>query len=247
MKYFKHDSDAAQDAKLRRLRLKYGMEGYGVYWFILELIARNVDKHNLTFELEHDAELIAADAGIHYERVEDMMRYMVELGLFENVNGIIRCLKMASRTDEYTQKLLHSARPAAVVPTLSRQTPDTVGTKSVLREEKRTEEKRTEQKERLLKESPAPSARTPHQEIIEIYHRELPELPNVVALNESRRKQIRTHHTGIMESDIANWRGYFQAVRRSDFLMGRKKDWRADFDFLLRTKTPLKVLEGSYS
>lgn len=101
--------------------------------------------------------------------------------------------------------------------------------------------------EGYLKVSKAPSAPTPHQEIIEIYHRELPELPNVVALNESRRKQIRTHHTGIMESDLANWRGYFQAVRRSDFLMGRKKDWRADFDFLLRTKTPLKVLEGSYS
>ncbi len=146
MKYFKHDSDAAQDAKLRRLRLKYGMEGYGVYWFILELIARNVDKHNLTFELEHDAELIAADTGIHYERVQEMMRYMVDLGLFENnAAGMITCLKMASRADEYTQKLIASARPASSVPTLSRQSPDSIGTKSVLREEKRREENKLEE------------------------------------------------------------------------------------------------------
>lgn len=244
MKWFKHDADAHADAKLRKVRLKYGMQGYGLYWYCLELIARGVEKHRLTFELEHDAELIAHDTGIGREMVEDMMRFMAEIGLFEQSCGVITCLKMATRTDEYTTKLLSSR---STVATLSRQTPDTVGRKSVLREEKRTEEKRTEQKERLLKESPAPAARTPHQEIIEIYHRELPELPNVVALNESRRKQIRTHHTGIMESDLANWRGYFQAVRRSDFLMGRKKDWRADFDFLLRTKTPLKVLEGSYS
>jgi hypothetical protein len=98
-----------------------------------------------------------------------------------------------------------------------------------------------------LKVSKAPPAPTPIQEIIEIYHRELPNLPSVVAINESRKRLIRAHHLGIMEASIENWRGYFQAVRRSDFLMGRKKDWRADFDFLLKPKTPIKVLEGSYS
>jgi hypothetical protein len=55
MKWFKHDSDASNDAKLKKLRLKYGAQGYGIYWYCLELIARNVEKHNLTFELEHDA------------------------------------------------------------------------------------------------------------------------------------------------------------------------------------------------
>ncbi len=140
MKYFKHDSDAAQDAKLRRLRMKYGMEGYGVYWFILELIARNVEQHNLTFELEHDAELIAVDTGIHHERVQEMMRAMVDLGLFENVNGIITCLKMASRTDEYTQKLIAKAKKSGTVLRLSGHTPDSVGTKSVLIKEKKTKE-----------------------------------------------------------------------------------------------------------
>jgi len=28
MKWFKHDSDANQDAKLKKLRLKYGAQGY---------------------------------------------------------------------------------------------------------------------------------------------------------------------------------------------------------------------------
>lgn len=142
MKYFKHDSDAAQDAKLRRLRMKYGMEGYGVYWFILELIARNVDKHNLTFELEHDAELISADTGIHHERVQEMMRFMVDLSLFQNISGVITCLKMASRTDEYTQKLIAAAEKAGSVPRLSGESPDSVGRKSVLRKEKKREQKK---------------------------------------------------------------------------------------------------------
>jgi hypothetical protein len=100
MKWFKHDSDANYDARLLKLRMKYGLEGYGLYWYCLELIATNVTRHNLTFELEHDAEIIAHSTGIHYERIQEMMTYMVELGLFEQDRGIITCRKMLMRLDQ---------------------------------------------------------------------------------------------------------------------------------------------------
>lgn len=142
MLWFKHDSDAGNDAKLRKLRHKYGAQGYGIYWYCLELIARNVNKNNLTFELEHDAELIADDFKLSSELVQEMMIYMVNLGLFENVDGVITCLKMSTRTDEYTQKLI----------TKNKNSPDNVGTQSgqlprisELKEEKREEEKREEE------------------------------------------------------------------------------------------------------
>jgi len=140
MKWFKHDSNASIDAKIERLILKYGIEGYGLYFYCLEMIARTVEKHNLSFELEHDAELIANRIGMHREKVQEMMTFMVNLELFENDRGIVTCLKMASRTDEYTQKLL-KLQPVTNVPTNSRQTPDSVETKSVLIEENRIEEK----------------------------------------------------------------------------------------------------------
>lgn len=123
MKWFKHDANASIDAKLKRLRLKYGMEGYGVYWYLLECVARTVEPHNLTFELEEDAELIAAEVNIHRERVEEMMRFMCELGLFENVEGRITCLKMSSRSDEYTLKLMRQDKS---VRTNSGVTPDKI-------------------------------------------------------------------------------------------------------------------------
>lgn len=152
MKWFKHDSDASIDAKLKKVRLKYGMEGYGVYWFCLEMIARGVERHNLTFELEHDAEIIADDTGIHPEVISEMMAYMCNLNLFEsNLDGKITCLKMATRTDEYTAKLI---KTKGVVPTLSGQSPDTIGTKSVLIEEKRREEKIPVKKQKTKKTFP---------------------------------------------------------------------------------------------
>ena len=141
MKYFKHDSNASMDAKLKKVRAKYGMEGYGVYWYCLELIAQNVEKHNLTFELEHDAEIISVDTNIHVEQIEMMMQDFIKWRLFENSNGIITCLKMLTRTDEYTQKLLNSVKKYPDnLPTLSRQSPDSLGRKSELIEENRIEE-----------------------------------------------------------------------------------------------------------
>lgn len=100
MKWYKHDTNAHADAKLKKVRMKYGLEGYGMYWYCLELIAASVDVDNLTFELEHDAEIISHDTGIHYERVNEMMTYMVDLGLFENDNGAVTCLKLAKRLDK---------------------------------------------------------------------------------------------------------------------------------------------------
>ncbi len=88
------------DAKLKRLKMRYGMEGYGLYWYCLEIIAANVDQNNYTFELTHDAEIISFDTGLHKDQIEEMMRYMVELNLFESSNGIITCLKMAKRLDQ---------------------------------------------------------------------------------------------------------------------------------------------------
>ena len=100
MKWFKHDSDANHDARLKRVRMKYGMEGYGLYWYCLELIAKDVDVTNLTFELEHDAEIISHDTGIHVEMINEMMAYMVNQGLFENAGKSITCMKMAKRLDQ---------------------------------------------------------------------------------------------------------------------------------------------------
>jgi len=100
MKWFKHDSGAHLDAKLQKLRIKYGLEGYGLYFYCLELIAMNIDEKNLTFELEHDSEIIAFNTGLHYERVQEIISTMVSLELFENNNGMITCYKLASRLDQ---------------------------------------------------------------------------------------------------------------------------------------------------
>ncbi len=100
MKWVKHDTDANQDAKLQNVLLDYGLEGYGLYWYCIELIAGKVGKENITFELEHDARVIARNTGSTTQKVEEMMKYFVTVNLFENTNGVVTCLKLAKRLDQ---------------------------------------------------------------------------------------------------------------------------------------------------
>ncbi len=101
MKWFKHDSNASMNAKLQEVLLDYGLEGYGLYWYCLELITSKVAEDCLTFELEHDARIIARNTGSTPQRVSEMMSYFVKLGLFDQgTTGVISCIKLAKRLDK---------------------------------------------------------------------------------------------------------------------------------------------------
>lgn len=106
MQWFKHDSNTTMDFKIKKLIIKYGAVGYAIYFHCLELIAGSINENNITFELEHDSEIIADDLRISgtsdksgKELVEEIMRYMVQLNLFEENNGHIFCFKLLKRLD----------------------------------------------------------------------------------------------------------------------------------------------------
>ena len=125
MKWFKHDSDAMTDSKIRKLILKHGAVGYAVYFHCLELIASNVSETNITFELEHDAEIIADDLKIvgsgtesGTDMVSKIMRTILDLELFEESDGHIFCFKLLKRLDtsmtsnRYFRSLIAEAKTA---------------------------------------------------------------------------------------------------------------------------------------
>lgn len=108
MKWFKHDSDANTDAKLKKVRHKYGIEGYGLYWYCIELIAGSISTKNISFELEEDAEIIALEWRLDQIKVQEIMLYMVDIDLFDiSDNNRIRCLKLAKRLDDTNAKNPH--------------------------------------------------------------------------------------------------------------------------------------------
>ena len=109
IKWFKHDTDASIDAKLQELLLDYGATGYGLYWYCIELIAKEVTPKNITFELEHDARIIARNLNLTPQETINIMKRMVELGLFDfSNNEKLRCVKIAYRLDDTLRKSLNT-------------------------------------------------------------------------------------------------------------------------------------------
>ena len=75
-----------------------------MYWYCVELIASNISRDNITFELEDDAETIAIDWNLDQLKVEEMMRFFVQIGLFESSKNTITCMKLAKRLDDTNAK-----------------------------------------------------------------------------------------------------------------------------------------------
>jgi len=145
MRWFKHDADASIDAKLQELLLDYGASGYGLYWYCVELIAQNVNENNITFELEHDARIIAKNLNLTLQETKDMMQKMITLGLFTPTkNQRIACYALARRLD---QSMTSNPQFRAFIKNV-KENHDAVMINHdlVMLEEKRREEKRLEEK-----------------------------------------------------------------------------------------------------
>ena len=99
-----------RDPKLERLIMKYGIEGYGLYFACVELIAGELSAEHPSFELEHDAELLAHKFHMDSRRVEEIMKVCVDLELFEYnpTRNRVLCLTLLKRLDESMSKAIRS-------------------------------------------------------------------------------------------------------------------------------------------
>jgi hypothetical protein len=63
--YFSHDYNARNDEKIKRLIRKHGMQGYGVFWSIVEDLYNNAnalrtDYEGIAYDLRTDSDLVAS-------------------------------------------------------------------------------------------------------------------------------------------------------------------------------------------
>ena len=103
----------------------------------------------------------------------------------------------------------------------------------------------------------------PHQDIIQLYHEILPELPRVQMVVKDGIKRFAWKGERVQRlkarwdedeqrQNIEWWRGWFERIRRSDFLMGRttplpgKKPFMADIDWIFKYSNFEKIRAGKY-
>jgi len=113
------------------------------------------------------------------------------------------------------------------------------------------QEPRTTNQEPLTNTLVIPSEVTsvPVQEIVELFNKSFPELPQVQKLSDARRKIVKQRWVQNPElQTIESWGRFFDHVRRSDFLMGRTaKPWSGMcFDWMFNSSNFTKIYEGNY-
>ena len=258
MRWFKHDADANADAKLQNVLLDYGLEGYGLYWYCIELITGKVDVDNLTFQLEHDARIIARNVGSTTQKVEEMMRYFVSLGLFEDSAGKITCLKIAKRLDK---SMTSNPVMRGIIGSINSKNHDSVMTnhdsimiesETVMQEEIRLDQIRKE-KEDTCVSLPPRGDQCPHKEILKIWGDIMPEMIQPRSWDGARAKDLsaRWKSKDIKADSLAYWKELFEYIRESDFLMGRtsgagREPMRLSLDWVVKASNYNKIIEGKY-
>ncbi len=83
------------------------------------------------------------------------------------------------------------------------------------------------------------------------YNQKLSELGGVKVLSDKRKAHIRASIKQFKNSThdfekIETWSRLFDYITASDFLMGRKSEWSASFDFIINKTNLIKITEGQY-
>jgi hypothetical protein len=107
--YFNHDFNAHNDEKIIDLRMDHGMEGYGVYWYIIELLA-NSDGYKLDVNYKRIAFNVRTEEGTIKAIIEDYDLFTVENGVFWSESLVDRL----SALDEIKKKRSEAGRKGAM-------------------------------------------------------------------------------------------------------------------------------------
>lgn len=100
-RYFSHDVNARVDPKIIKLRMRYGMEGYGIYFAILEMMSLE-GEHEMPYT-DDQFDAIAFDLHTNIPMGE-FVTYCVSIGLFVEKRGVFWSESFKRRQDEAADK-----------------------------------------------------------------------------------------------------------------------------------------------
>lgn len=235
--YFSHDSNALTDTKILNMRADYGLEGYGLYWVIIEMM-RNEEDYKLKLNKNtYRAIKTLTNTTIDIEKfIKDCLD---DYELFEQEDENFYSNSLLRRMQEKDKKSAIAKEKAKKRwnsnATAKQQQCSSNANKE--KESKEKENKKNENKENKNKKEN-------RNKVVEIYNTYCVNLPQVQKTTEKRGKAIDNL---LKEFSIEQFEEICKKANASEFLTGNNdRKWKADFDFLMRTDKALSTLEGKY-
>ena len=100
--YFSHDNDMRNHRKIKSLRNKFGMNGYGIWVMLLEYLT-GIDGNEFEYT-DFELELIAGDFGVSVTEIREVVSYCILLELLFNNNGFIYSESLNKRLEPVYRK-----------------------------------------------------------------------------------------------------------------------------------------------
>lgn len=101
-----------------------------------------------------------------------------------------------------------------------------------------------ENKEEVEEEARAPGI--PYQKIVNLYNDLCPKMNRCMKVSDARKKTVKARYSSGYA--LEDFEKLFRLAGASRFLNGgNERNWRADFDWLVRDANMAKVLEGKYA
>jgi len=93
--YFPHDASMRNHKKIKAIRSKFGMIGYGIWSMLLEHLTGN--DGNVFEYSEMEFELMSGDFGVSATEIRDTVDYCIKMELLFNVNGFVKSESLDER------------------------------------------------------------------------------------------------------------------------------------------------------
>lgn len=249
--YFTHDADMRNDLRIKALRRNFGHKGFAVWNFMLETLT-DCDYFEIEYT-EINIELLAADFDVSTEELRSIIDYCRTIGLFQIEDGML-----FSETHKKRFKALLNNRERkriSDIPAEETSEPDNSSDDTADETAPELEEKEgygVPKHDSRVKERKGEKRRKenyPIAEIVELWNQTCKTLPAVEKITQGRKEKIisRLAEFGKEEDWMPTARNIFEAINRSQFLLGKVKNWKATFDWVFANPSNwVRIIEGNY-
>ena len=239
--YFSHDSNALTDTKILNMRADYGMEGYGLFWAIVEML-RNEEEYKL--DLDKNTYRAIKTLTNTQINVEEFIKNCIEdYKLFEQEDGKFFSNSLLKRMEEKDKKST-LAREKAIKRwnnnSNAKEKQEQCNSNATAMQQQ-CNSNANKIKENKIKENKIKENKINNNNIVAIYNTFCPNLPQVQKITDKRNKAITKF---LKEFSEEQFEEICKIANTSEFLTGNNdRNWKADFDFLMRTDKAIAILE----
>lgn len=100
--YFPHDADMRNDPRVKALRRKFGIEGYGIYCMVVEYLT---DAEHFKASIDKlGIELMSGDFDIDVDKLQSVLNYCTQIDLFQLKDNFLRCNSLEKRLNPLLSK-----------------------------------------------------------------------------------------------------------------------------------------------